>query len=66
LSVNLKRLPDDEETVRRMGWADPFTPVDAIQNVLDALNFYRCRAMFAEQELARHPEPDAHNKGIDP
>lgn len=54
MSVDLEQLPDDEEIVRRLGgigW--PNAHGDAIQNVLDALNYYRCKAKFAEQELAR-------------
>ena len=48
MSVDLAKLPADEELLRT---AIP-TP-RAVQNVLDALNWFRCRAMFAEQELER-------------
>jgi hypothetical protein len=46
MSVDLAKLPADEEWLRLYG-------LDVAQNVLDALNFYRCRAKFAEQELER-------------
>jgi hypothetical protein len=57
MSVDLKRLPADEEELRVWannaswhGFSDDGRPV---QNVLDALNYFRCKAKFAEQELYR-------------
>jgi len=52
MSVDLNRLPADEEIVRTMT-SRPDISTRPVQNVLDALNFYRCRAVFVEQELAR-------------
>jgi len=50
VSVDLKRLPEDEELVR----TSPYVGEPrAVQNVLDGLNYYRCKAKFAEQELSR-------------
>src|SRR6185312_33956 len=57
MSVDLNRLPLDEEALRKhrigLNEAGHQTLASEVQNVLDALNFYRCRAAFAEQELAR-------------
>jgi hypothetical protein len=54
MSVDLARLPADEETVRLIGSSWPLgTDPSAIQNVLDALNYYRCLALHREKELAR-------------
>jgi hypothetical protein len=48
MSVDLAKLPDDEEMLR------VWEPEDlAIQNVLDALNYYRCLALHCREELAR-------------
>jgi len=52
MSVDLKRLPADEEIVRTMTSRLDIS-ARPVQNVLDALNFYRCRAVFVEQELSR-------------
>ena len=52
--VDLERLPADEEMMRR--WALSSSCYDlsrAQNNVLYALNLYRCRAKSAEQEFAR-------------
>jgi hypothetical protein len=49
MSVDLKRLPEDEELVRSVVPLGRYGP--RVQNVLDALNYYRCKAKFAEQEL---------------
>jgi hypothetical protein len=46
MAVDLTRLPADEEWLRLYG-------LDVAQNVLDALDLYRCRAKFYEQELDR-------------
>ena len=51
MSVDLERLPEDEELVRSVVPLGRYGP--RVQNVLDALNYYRCKAKFAEQELAR-------------
>jgi hypothetical protein len=53
MSVDLTNIPADEEVVRRIGLTNPYSYGQAIQNVLDALNLFRCRAKFAEQELER-------------
>jgi hypothetical protein len=53
VSVDLERLPEDEEWLRTSDLVDRSDDQRAIQNVLDALNYYRCKAKFAEQELAR-------------
>lgn len=57
MSVDLAKLPVDEGRARKIaGDLDAYRHVlsaAAIHNVLDALNFYRCKAIFAEQELAR-------------
>jgi hypothetical protein len=46
MAVDLEKLPADEEWLRLYG-------LDVAQNVLDALDLYRCRAKFYEQELER-------------
>ena len=51
MSVDLKNLPDDEEWVR--GRLAGEAKGDPVQNVLDALNYYRCLAADAEHRLAR-------------
>ena len=57
MSVDLNRLPLDEEALRKhrigLNEAGHQTLASEVQNVLDALNFYRCRAALAEQELSR-------------
>ena len=53
MSADLDKLPADEEWLR----TSHIGQARATQNVLDALNLYRCRAQFAEQELARRNEP---------
>jgi hypothetical protein len=53
MSVDLAKLPADEEIVRQAGNALFGDGANSIQNVLDALNWFRCKAKFAEQELAR-------------
>lgn len=54
MSVDLAKLPADEETVRQITTVISLQLLaPAIQNVLDALNFYRCLALHREQELAR-------------
>jgi len=64
MSVDLNRLPVDEEVVRTMTSRLDISP-RPVQNVLDALNFYRCRAAFAEQELTRlHVQLIAENSRI--
>jgi hypothetical protein len=52
MSVNLAKLPADEEVVRKR-YTSEYVFGKSTQNVLAALNFYRCRAKFAEQELER-------------
>lgn len=57
MSVDLTRLASDEEWLRVD--SDEYYDADeaiSIQNVLDALNYYRCKAKFAEQELERAEE----------
>ena len=57
MSADLDKLPADEEMLRQ--WAKDASRYGfsedgrQVQNVLDALNLFRCRAIFAEQELAR-------------
>jgi hypothetical protein len=50
MSVDLKSLPADEEHVRTRLVGD--AKGDPVQNVLDALNYYRCLAADAESRLA--------------
>ena len=45
MSVDLKRLPVDEEYLRIYGG-------DVAQNILDALNYFRCLALHREGEVA--------------
>lgn len=52
MAVDLTKLPDDEETVRATTATLP-SKRSAIQNVLDGLNFYRCKALHDEQALRR-------------
>ena len=52
MSVDLTRLPADEEIVRTLA-NRPEVNERPVQNVLDALNWFRCKAKFAEQELTR-------------
>lgn len=51
MSVDLARLPADEEKLRCLE-ERPLTQA-SIQNVLDALNYFRCLALHREKELAR-------------
>lgn len=52
MSADLDKLPADEEIVRVLA-SRPDVNERPVQNVLDALNLFRCRAKFAEQELAK-------------
>jgi hypothetical protein len=54
MSVDLKTLPADEEVVREAinaEWDESFSK--AGQNVLDALNWFRCLALHREGEITR-------------
>ena len=53
MSVNLERLSADEEMMRLWAFQGCYDLSRAMNNVLYALNLYRCRAKFAEQELER-------------
>jgi hypothetical protein len=48
MSIDLKRLPEDEEMLRLFG---KDTGRVYIQRVLDALNYYRCSALHREGEI---------------
>lgn len=50
MSVDLTRLPADEEMLRSFG---KDTGRAYIQNVLDGLNYYRCLARHCREELVR-------------
>ena len=53
MSVDLAKLPADEEAVRGLANSAHLVAMSRnIQNVLDGLNWFRCQAKFAEQELA--------------
>ena len=63
MSVNLKKLPADEEAVRQIGLHYPSGKHGAsIQNVLDALNWFRCLAIQRENELLECRESAEHNR----
>ena len=53
MSVDLDRLSVDEEMMRLWAFQGCYDLSRAMNNVLYALNLYRCRAKFAEQELER-------------
>ena len=52
MSVDLTSLPEDEEWLRLLA-AGNRDMAPSIQNVLDALNYYRCAAKSNEHELTR-------------
>ena len=65
MSVNLKTLPEDEETMRQVAISSEVLVPDAtrmIQNVLDGLNWYRCLAAQRENELREVRESAEHNR----
>ena len=63
MSVNLKTLPFDEEVVRLMGIvAESSRRSESLQNVLDALNWFRCLAIQRENELRECRESAEHNR----
>ena len=55
MAVDLEKLPNDEEWLRQFGnsFGEAGGGGRAIQNVLDALNWYRCKYAFADQERKR-------------
>ena len=54
MSVDLDKLPADEEMVRRLMRASFSRDAPrAIQNVLDALNYFRCLALHRAGEIDR-------------
>lgn len=66
MSVNIMRLPFDEEIVRVFGLntAHGGRPLaaDSIQNVLDGLNWFRCLSVQLGNELREARESAEHNR----
>ena len=53
MSVDLAKLPADEEWLRVYASNEPEYRAKAFRNVLDALNYFRCLALHREGEIER-------------
>ena len=55
MAVNFDRLPSDEAAVHNAIVRGSLVTCDSLQNVLDALNWYRCNEAMERGAAARSP-----------